>query len=473
MTVDLDSLTLAEASGLIERREVSPVDLADACIARSEALDPKLHAYLTPTFDTARAEAKQAEAEIAAGKRRGPLHGLPFALKDLYETAGVRTTAGSKLREHFVPTEDARVVTLLKQAGVVQLGKLNMHEWALGATNINKYFPSPRNPWDIERITGGSSGGSAVAIATGMCLGTLGSDTGGSIRIPASLCGVTGLKPTYGRVSLRGVVPLSWSLDHSGPLARCALDCALILQAIAGFDPGDPCCTDRPVDDYLTGIDAGVKGIRIGIPNNFFFDDDAVSAEVAAAVREATKALAGIGAELKAVEVPDIVRGARANGTILLADAAAYHEETIRDHPDDVQDTVLARLQGGANVSGPAYAHARRTQAEFKAALRGLFQDIDLLVAPTTPVVAQRFPDGDNTAATGALTRHTGPFNVAGLPSISLPCGFSRDGPSTGLRTGLPIGMMLTGRPWEEALVLRAAHAYQEATDWHTRRPPV
>ncbi len=462
---DLTSLSLSEASALIEKREVSPVELVDAAIARSEALEPKLHAYITQTFDTARSEAKNATDEIAAGRRRGPLHGLPFALKDLYETAGVRTTAGSKLREHYVPMDDARVVTLLKQAGIVQLGKLNMHEWALGATNINKYFPSPLNPWDTGRITGGSSGGSGVAIAAGMCLGSLGSDTGGSIRIPASLCGVTGLKPTFGRVSLRGVVPLSWSLDHSGPMARSARDCALILQAIAGFDPLDAGSVDQPVDDYVKDIDAGIRGLRIGVPTNFFFDEDAVDAQVAAAVREAIKALAGLGAELRPVEVPNIVAGARANGTILIADAAAYHEETIRDHPDDIQDTVLARLQGGANVGGPAYARARRTQSEFKAALRGLFATIDILVAPTTPVAAQPFPEGDNVATTGALTRHTGPFNVAGLPSISAPCGFSSE--------GLPIGLMLTGRPWEEALVLRAAHTYQGATDWHARRPPV
>jgi aspartyl-tRNA(Asn)/glutamyl-tRNA(Gln) amidotransferase subunit A len=464
-TNDLTSLSLSEASNLVQNREVSPVELVDACISRSEALDPKLHAYLTQTFEPAREEAEQAAAELAAGKARGPLHGIPFALKDLYETAGVRTTAGSKLREDYVPEQDAQVVTLLKQAGVVQLGKLNMHEWALGATNINRYFPSPRNPWDSERITGGSSGGSGVAIATGMCLGTLGSDTGGSIRIPASLCGITGLKPTFGRVSLRGVVPLSWSLDHSGPMARSALDCALILQAIAGFDPLDAGSVDRGVNDYSGGIDGGVRGLRVGVPANFFFDEDAVDAGVAATVREAVKVLEGLGATLSTVEVPDIVRGARANGTILLADAAAYHEETIRDHPDEIQETVLGRLQNGANVSGPVYARARRTQSEFKAALHRLYQDIDLLVAPTTPVVAQPFPAGDNVATTGALTRHTGLFNVAGLPSISVPCGFSAD--------RLPIGMMLTGRPWEEALVLRAAHAYQQATDWHVRRPAV
>ena len=464
-STEFTSLTLAEASTLVQRRAVSPVELADACIARSEALDSSLHAYLTQTFDLAREQAKQAASEVMHGQSRGPLHGIPFALKDLYETAGVRTTAGSKLRETFVPETDAHVVNLLRGAGTVSLGKLNMHEWALGATNINRYFPSPRNPWDPERITGGSSGGSAVAIATGMCLGTLGSDTGGSIRIPASLCGVTGLKPTYGRVSLRGVVPLSWSLDHSGPLARTALDCALILQAIAGFDAADPGSADRPVDDYTSDIDAGARDLRIGVPVNFFFDEAIVDPEVARAVHEASRVLEGLGAVLVPVEVPDIVRGARANGTILIADAAAYHEETIRDHADEIQDTVLARLQGGANVSGPAYARARRTQAEFIAAMRDLFLEVDLLVVPSTPVVAQPFPAGDNVATTGALTRNTGPFNISGMPSISVPCGFTFE--------GLPIGMMLTGRWWEEALVLQAAHAFQRATDWHSRRPPV
>jgi aspartyl-tRNA(Asn)/glutamyl-tRNA(Gln) amidotransferase subunit A len=465
MAPDLHDLTLHEASALVERREVSPMELTDACIARSEALDAELHAYLTPTFEAARAEAKQADAEIAAGSRRGPLHGIPFALKDLYETAGVRTTAGSKLREDFVPAEDAHVVSLLRQAGVVQLGKLNMHEWALGATNINRYFPSPRNPWDTSRITGGSSGGSGVAIAAGMCLGTLGSDTGGSIRIPSALCGITGLKPTYGRVSLRGVVPLSWSLDHAGPMARTAFDCALILQAIAGFDPEDPGSVDRPVDDYTAGLNGGVQGLRIGVPRDYFFDTEAVDAGVAAAVREAIDVLRGLGAVVSEVDVPDIARAARANGIVLIADAAAYHDENLREHADAIQDSVLARLQNGANVSGPTYARARRTQAEFQASLRRLFEEVDLLATPTTPVTAQRFPEGEVPAATSALTRHTGLFNTAGTPSISVPCGFSGE--------GLPIGLMLTGRWWEEGVVLRAAHAYQQATDWHTRRPPV
>ncbi|MGE0056524.1 MAG: amidase, partial [Dehalococcoidia bacterium] len=236
----LSRLTIAEAAPLIEKRQLSPVELTEACIARAKALDGELHAFITPTFETALQEARTAAEEIAAGKYRGPLHGIPLALKDLFETAGVRTTAASPFREHYVPSEDAEVVRRLKAAGAISLGKLNMHEWALGTTNVNAYFTTARNPWDPARITGGSSGGSAAAVAASMALGTLGSDTGGSIRIPAALCGITGLKPTFGRVSVRGVVPLSWSLDHAGPMARTAADCALLLQAIAGFDAADP-----------------------------------------------------------------------------------------------------------------------------------------------------------------------------------------------------------------------------------------
>lgn len=462
---DVHNLTLADAAGMIKRKEASPLELAEASIARAEALDAQLHAFFTPTFETALQEAKAATAEIGAGRRRSPLHGIPFALKDLYETAGVRTTAGSSLRDSHVPAEDAFVVQRLKHAGVVSLGKLNMHEWALGATNINSHYPSPRNPWNPERITGGSSGGSGVATATGMALGTLGSDTGGSIRIPAALCGVTGFKPTYGRVSLRGVVPLSWTLDHAGPIARTALDCAIILQEIACHDPHDPTSADEPVPDFRAALTPRLSGVRVGVPKNFFFDETAIAAETAAAVREAIKALERRGASVEEVEVPMIAEGARANGTILLGDASAYHEANIKEHAERIDGTVLARLQNGATISALNYARARRTQKEFQAALRALFRDIDILIAPTTPDVAQPFPNGDSPMASVALTRNTGPFNVAGMPAISVPCGFSSD--------GLPIGMMIVGRWWDDALVLRAAHSYQLETDWHTRRPPV
>ncbi len=461
----LTDLTLSEAASLIGKREVSPVDLTEACVKRSEALEPKVDAYITRTFESAIAEAKTAADEISAGRYRGPLHGIPFALKDLYETVGVRTTAASRIRENFVPVADARVVTLLRQAGMVLLGKLNLHEWALGATNINEYFPSVKNPWDSARMTGGSSGGSGAALAAGMCLGSLGSDTGGSIRIPASLCGITGLKPTYGRVSLRGVVPLSWSLDHAGPMARSALDCAQILQAIAGFDALDPGSVDAPVPDYTTRLSSNLNGVRVGVPRNFFFDDQAVAPEVARAVMAAVTELRLLGAQVRAVDVPDVEHAARANGVILVADAAAYHETDLKEHSDEIGSGVLARLQAGASVPGTAYALARRTQSEFKAALAGLFSDIDLLVVPSTPTAAPPLPNGDTTTTTFALTRHTGPFNLAGVPALSAPCGFTEE--------GLPVGMMIVGRPWEEGLVLRAAFAYQQATDWHERRPPI
>jgi aspartyl-tRNA(Asn)/glutamyl-tRNA(Gln) amidotransferase subunit A len=462
---DVSELTLAEAAGLIRRKEASPLELTEACIARSEALDPVLHAYLARTFDTALAEAKTATEELARGKRRSRLHGIPFALKDLYETADVVTTAGSRLREQFIPAEDAFVVDLLRRAGVVLLGKLNLHEWALGATNVNSYFPSPRNPWDTERITGGSSGGSGVAVATGMALGTLGSDTGGSIRIPASLCGVTGLKPTYGRVSLRGVVPLSWSLDHAGPLARTALDCALILQEIACHDPLDPDCADQSVPDYRAAFANRLAGLRVGVPTNFYFDEAAIHSDVASAVRQAIDVLGGLGAEVQPLEVPEAARAGRMNGTMLVADAAAYHEESMREHADRFDPTVLMRLRAGENITGPIYARARRFQSEFKAILAGIFREVDFLVLPTTPVVAPRFPAGDSALDTASLTRHTGPFNLAGVPALSVPCGFNSE--------DLPIGMMIVGRWWDEAGVLRVGHAYQQATDWHKRRPPV
>jgi aspartyl-tRNA(Asn)/glutamyl-tRNA(Gln) amidotransferase subunit A len=276
--IDLVYLSLREAANLVSARQASPLELTDACIARAEALDDELHAYLTSTFETAREEARIATEEIAAGRSQGPLHGIPFAIKDLYETAGVRTTAGSKLREEYFPTEDAEAVARLRQAGAVMLGKLNLHEWAMGGTNVNYFFPTPKNPWDQTKVTGGSSGGSGLALAAGYCYGSLGSDTRGSIRMPATLCGITGLKPTWGRVSLRGVIPLVWSLDHAGPMARDAADCAVILNAIAGFDERDPTSADVPVADYAASLDSSfaspqpLANVRIGVPRNFFFD---------------------------------------------------------------------------------------------------------------------------------------------------------------------------------------------------------
>ena len=457
----LADLSLSEGSDLVAAKKVSPLELVDACITRAEALEPVLNAFLTQTFETARAQAKTATAEIAAGRRIGPLHGIPFALKDLYETAGVRTTAGSKIRQDYVPAEDAFTVSRLKEAGVALLGKLNMHEWALGGTNINVWYPSPRNPWDIDRVTGGSSGGSGVAVAAGMCLGALGSDTRGSIRIPASLCGITGLKATYGRVSIRGVVPLNWSLDHAGPMARTARDCALILQAIAGYDAVDPTSADVPVPDFVSGLDAGIEGVRIGVPENFFFDEDVTEPYVLSAVREAARQLEQLGARVSTITYPDPARYGD-NGAFL-ADAGAYHEENIGSRPDDYAPIIRSRFRDSLDLRATDYSRARYKQLEFKRATKQLLEEVDLVLTPTSPVVAPRFPQDSPLPMQNLLVRNTGSFNTSGVPVVSVPCGFSGE--------GMPIGMSLAGREWDEALVLRAAHAYQQTTDWHQRRP--
>lgn len=461
-STELADLSLTDAADLVARRQVSPLELTEACIARAEALDGRLAAFITPTFETARAEAKTATEEIAAGRYRGPLHGIPFALKDLYETAGVRTTAAAKLREAYLPAEDAAAVTSLRRAGAVLLGKLNLHEWAFGGTNVNSYFPTAHNPWDLSRITGGSSGGSGAALAAGLCLGSLGSDTAGSIRIPAALCGITGLKVTYGRVSLRGVVPLSWSLDTAGPMARSAADCAAILQAIAGYDPLDPASADVPVPDYGSALTGSLEGLRAGLVTNYFFDADAVQPEVAAAVRAATAELQRLGATVEEVVIPGVEEATAWTLTLIAADAAAYHEARLRDHAGDFGPAVRSRLEATKEMRAVDYARAHRFQAQLKASLREVFQRFDLLLCPTSPMVAPKIAEVE--AATRSLARHTAPFNLAEVPAASVPCGFSSE--------GLPIGLMIAGRWWEETTVLRAAHAYQQATAWHKRRPP-
>ena len=468
-TTDLIYLSIREAANLVAAREASPLDLTNACIERAEALDGELHAYLTQTFESAREEARIAEKDISSGRSRGPLHGIPFAIKDLYETAGVLTTAGSKLREPNVPTDDAEAVSRLRAAGAVMLGKLNLHEWAMGGTNVNYFFPTPKNPWDRAKITGGSSGGSGLALAAGYCYGSLGSDTRGSIRMPASLCGITGLKPTYGRVSIRGVIPLVWSLDHAGPMARDAADCALILNAIAGFDERDPTTADVPVPDYVAFLEpAGVASkplehVRIGVPSNFFFDQEFVQAEVLQSVRATLPVFESLGAEVTEVEFPD--PDYHMDNQIFGAETAAYHEERLRERPEELSDLPRQRVTAALEIRGTDYARARWRQAEFKQKLSVLMRDVDLVLTPTSPVLALDISEVEPAGPGRILARHTAPFNTLGVPAISLPCGFSQ--------SGLPIGLQLSGRWWEEGLVLRAAHAYQQATDWHRRRPPL
>jgi aspartyl-tRNA(Asn)/glutamyl-tRNA(Gln) amidotransferase subunit A len=463
MQVDqLAALTIAEAARAFRSRQLSPLELTRACLERIEALDGRLNAFITVLPERALAEAQEAETRLAAGQARGPLDGIPFAIKDLYETAGVRTTAGSKILADYVPQRDCTCVRRLTEAGMVLLGKLNMHEWAYGATTAVSHFGPCHNPWDLERIPGGSSGGSAAALAASLCLGSLGSDTGGSIRMPASLCGIVGLKPTYGRVSKQGVIPLSDSLDHAGPMARSVEDAALILQAIAGPDPDDPTTSDRPVPDYAASLTDNIRDLRIGVPGGDAFSG--VSADVLQGIEEALRTLAALGAIVVEVAVPWLIEATVIWPNIAGPEAAHYHRQNLEQRPEDIAEQVRNRLLAGRNLLAIEYLRGLDVQRRIKADAAALFADIDLLVTPTTHVTA--FPiDVELAGASpeGRLHRFTAPFDITGQPAISIPCGFDP--------RSLPIGLLIIGRPWEEETVLRAACAYEQATSWHEARP--
>ncbi len=459
---DLTHLTIAEAADLLARREIASVELTEAYLRRIDAHDTHLNSFITITSDHALTQARAADAELTRGVRRGPLHGIPLALKDLYDTAGIRTTAGSTFFADRVPDTDARAVTLLYQAGAVLLGKLNMHEWALGVTNINPHYGPSRNPWDPSRITGGSSGGAAAALAAGLCMGALGSDTGGSIRIPASLCGIVGLKPTFGRVSLQGVIPLSWNLDHAGPMARTVTDAALLLQAIAGYDPDDPVSVALPVDNLLATLDAGVTGWRIALATDAHFGE--ADPEVISAVRRAATVFEELGARVEAVDLSQGREAAQMNALMTTSDAAAFHRDRLRDHPQRFGADVLARMERGAQFTSTEYILARRFQSEWRRRLERLFEQFDLLLTPATPITAPVIEGLDAIEAARQLTRCTAPFNLAGLPALSVPCGLSA--------AGLPIGLQIVAAPWNEARVLRAGRAFENATQWHRQTPP-
>jgi aspartyl-tRNA(Asn)/glutamyl-tRNA(Gln) amidotransferase subunit A len=465
MQVDeLTVLTIAEAARAFRARQLSPVELAHACLERIEALDGRLNAFITVLPERALAEAKEAEARLARSQPRGPLDGIPFALKDLYETAGIRTTAGAKILADHVPQRDATCVRRLNEAGTVLLGKLNMHEWAYGATTVVSHFGPCHNPWDLERICGGSSGGSAAALAASLCLGSLGSDTGGSIRMPASLCGIVGLKPTYGRVSKHGVIPLAESLDHAGPMARSVEDAALILQAIAGPDPDDPTTSDHPLPDYAASLKCDVRGLRVGVPRQDALSG--VTEAVLQGIEEALRTLAGLGATVVDVAAPWLLEAAVIWPAIAGPEAAHYHRQNLEQRPQDFAEQVRNRLLAGRNLLAVDYLRGLDVQRRIKGEAARLFADIDVLVTPTTPFTATRIED--ELSATGReshIHRFTAPFNITGQPAISLPCGFDPQ--------GLPIGLQIIGRPWEEETVLRLAHAYEQATDWHRRRPPL
>jgi aspartyl-tRNA(Asn)/glutamyl-tRNA(Gln) amidotransferase subunit A len=458
---DLTQLSLREASEMIRRKTVSPVELTAACLARIERLNPFLNAFITVTADQASRQARDAEAEIHNGKWRGPLHGVPIALKDLVDTAGVRTTAASAVFKDRVPEEDAEVVRRLKAAGAVFLGKLNMHEFAYGATSVPSHFGPVHNAWKLDRIAGGSSGGSATAVAAELCYGALGSDTGGSIRQPAAYCGIAGLKPTYGRVSTRGVIPLSWSLDHIGPMCRTTADTAIMLQAIAGYDPQDTNCVDAPVPDYLRAAsNAKVSALRLGLPRAIFYEK--LDPEIEAAMNQAIERLRKLTAGFHNVQLPPY--GAL---PIVGAEAYAYHAPYLAKTPELYQPVTRGRLEAAAKITAAAYIQGRRELDHLRRAVRDVFADVDLLITPTVPVPPGEISDSANMEVpppSGAISlRNTQPFDIYGLPAMSIPCGF------TG--SGLPIGLQISGPPWGEPGVLALAQAYEQSTDWHARRP--
>ncbi|MGM0584348.1 MAG: amidase [Pseudomonadota bacterium] len=456
-------LSLAELSRKIRAGEVSPVEATEACLDRIAATDNALGAYVVVLADEARAAAGQAEAEIKAGDWKGPLHGVPVAIKDLYDMAGVPTTSSSKVRSDWTPQADGRTAADLRAAGAVLLGKTHTHEFAYGIST-----PTTRNPWDPERIPGGSSGGSGATVASGGAFMAMGTDTGGSIRIPAALCGTVGLKPTFGRVSRVGVTSLAWGLDHAGPLTRTVEDAAICLQALAGYDPRDPGSLEEPVPDYSASLRDGVKGLRVGVPTNYFFDN--VEPEVEQAVRQAHEKLAELGADLVEVALPMPEQIMAVEFGICLPEASAYHREMLRARPQDYNDDVRVFLEAGEMIPATTYIQALRVRNLLQQGFRKLYDSVDVIVAPTVAATAVKagaqsvtWPDGTEEPLTSVYVRLSAPANVTGLPSLSVPCGFSSE--------GLPIGFQAIGRPLDEATVLRLGAAYQAATDWTSRRP--
>lgn len=455
--MELYELPLIDVAEKIRTREVSPVDVAMSALARLEQVEPVLNAFVTTTAELAIEQAKSAEKEIGNGDYRGPLHGIPLGVKDLYDTAGIRTTSSSAQRTDYVPDADSASVAKLYAAGMVLIGKTHTHEFAYGATT-----PTTGNPWAPDRTPGGSSGGSGAAVAAGVVPVALGSDTGGSIRIPAALCGTVGLKPTFGRASRVGVASLSWSLDHVGPLSRNVIDSALVMAAMSGYDRRDPGSVEVPVPDMVTGIDAGVVGRRIGIPTNYF--TELLEPEAAEAAKTAAATLAGLGAELVEVTIPmaeHVISTARA---IMMPEATAYHQDYLRNSPEKFTDETRTQLEVGAVVLATDYINAMRLRTLIQAAWKEMFSSIDALLAPTLVGAAAlrsdpflRWPDGTAEGATSAYVRFSAPANVTGLPSLSVPAAFTSH--------GLPLGVQIIGKPFAEPEILQIGYALEQNSD--------
>ena len=458
--------TITEIAALIEARELSPTEATRSTLERIDALDGRLKSYATVMSDHALAAARRAESEIAAGEYRGPLHGVPIAVKDLCFTEGVRTMGGSKVYADHVPGFDSTVVARLESAGAVLVGKLNLTEGAMGG--YNPELQIPLNPWNEDRWAGSSSSGSGSATAAGLCFGSLGSDTGGSIRFPAAACGIVGLKPTWGRVSRYGVLALAESLDHVGPMTRSSADAAIMLQAMAGYDPNDPTSLSDPVPDMLAGIEDGVEGVRIGLDERHV--SDGVDPELTRAVLDGVKVLEGLGAEIVEIDMPDVDRYLPAWPVLCSAEAVAAHRENYPSRRDDYGPWFRGWLDMGAGKSAADYAEANNMRAECNGLVREAFKDIDAMACPSTigpayPVTPEMLYGPMDSRRGTAFQRYTVPYDFNGAPTLSVPCGLSSD--------GLPLSLQFVGKRLSEALLCRIGHAYERATEWHSLRPPV
>ena len=475
---ELTDLTLADASTLIRSGHLSPMELTELMLTRIDRLNPELVAYVTVAREEALADARAAEAEIRDGRYRGPLHGIPLSIKDNIATRGIRTTAGSRVLEDCVPDHDATVVARLREAGAVILGKTNMHEWANGGTTINPFYGTTRNPWDTERIAGGSSGGSAAGLAASLCLGSIGTDNGGSVRNPASLCGTVGFKPTYGRISRFGHVPGDggFSTNHLGVFSKTVRDCALILQAVAGPDAKDPNSADQPVPDYGDGLEAGLEGLRVGIVKDYF--DQYMVKSVKEAFAGAQHQLESLGAKLVEVEVPHLDTTRFVWPCITRPENVVENLPYLTARPRDYSPRLLLQNIGSMLIPADAYIAAQRIRRLLCREFEEVFEGVDLIAAPTAAVPAPTIEeskravmevDGQEirleSAGVNFRSLFTTPFNLTGLPALSVNCGFSAG--------GLPIGLQIVGPRFREEQVMRAAHAYEQAAGWYRRTPPV
>jgi aspartyl-tRNA(Asn)/glutamyl-tRNA(Gln) amidotransferase subunit A len=457
-----DFLTIAEAAKLIRQRELSPVELVESRLARIEKLDGKLHSFIRVLADSARAEARAAESEIAAGKYRGPLHGIPLGLKDIYETAGITTTGHSKVMQDHVPKADGFSVKKLRDAGAVVMGKLATHEFALGGPSFDLPWPPARNPWDTSRFTGGSSSGTGASVAAGLVLGGTGSDTGGSIRGPSAFCGLAGIKPTYGLISRMGILPLAFSLDHAGPMAWTAEDCAIMLQAMAGHDPADPGSAKVAIPDYHAALNGDVKGLRIGVVRHFYERDNEANTATRNAIDVAAKKFAELGCLVRDVTLSPLPEWSACGMTIMLCESYSIHEANLRRRFTDFGENFRDRMVLGGLVSGADYVQALRRRRELVAELDRAMQSVDILMTAAAPSEA---PPIDQVPKFALFERPslTIAFNVTGSPAMSVCCGYTD--------SGLPLSFQIVGKRFDDATVLRLAHSYEQATAWRGRRP--